>query len=751
VRPADENATNGRRLRALATRQGFPGLKVTQESLAWSLGLAVACSSSVDAVGCCFDPPEGNAVKIVCGWTVATASVVVTLAFPSGPPTMATTHAAFASAVTPAPVPIAYPAYTRQNATITLGTTGTLRVVGSDGSSDHLLTTPTPVAGEVSWNPAGTKIAYVAALADGTNQVWTINTDGSGAHAVTPEGYQLPIWSPDGTKLAVVSVSTSADFFGNIAIADLAAGTTHLVTSNTFAAGSAFGPAVWAPDGSTLAFVTVVYDEGSGGDATINVINADGTGRRELPALMDPALNAPREIAWSPDGAWLAFDGYLAAGDNSRGALQIVHPDGTGLRTIDAGSATSYGDGDIGGFSPDGSRVLLTLWNETPTRVVAVALSGAVTTFHTAPALAADTGNAALDTDTSWLPSANEIEFCEQSYDGAQDMHASTLFATGTADSGLRHLTTSGQGCDGAVATASPRYAGSDRVATAISASRASFTHASAVVIARSDLYPDALAAAPLAGKVSGPVLLSPPGGATPALMAEIRRLGATTAYLIGDTTALSAKVGTDVAQAGVTTTVRIGGTSRYDTAADIAEWVGGTSAYVVRGDDWTDAAAVSALAAFQHRPVLLTSSETLALSAAKAVTAMRVTSATIVGGTRAVSTVAESGLNLLGVKTTRLAGADRWATSAAVASSAVAAGMTGPPWLASGLNWPDAVSAGPAAAASKGVLLLVAPTSLAASPASKAWLASHPSNLVVAVGGPDVVSAQDVALTGRS
>jgi hypothetical protein len=61
-------------------------------------------------------------------------------------------------------------------------------------------------------------------------------------------------------------------------------------------------------------------------------------------------------------------------------------------------------------------------------------------------------------------------------------------------------------------------------------------------------------------------------------------------------------------------------------------------------------------------------------------------------------------------------------------------------------LNWPDAVSAGPAAAASKGVLLLVAPTSLAASPASKAWLATHPSNFVVAVGGPDVVSAQDVA-----
>ncbi len=684
-------------------------------------------------------------MKIVCGWTLATASVVVALVLAIVPPTVPTTSDGVAAATTTPAVQIAYPAYTRQNATLTLGTTGTLRVVASDGSGDHQIATPTPVAGEVSWNPAGTKIAYVAALPDGDNQVWVAGADGSGARAVTPEGYQLPIWSPDGTRLAVSTIAISADPFVDIAIVDLAAGTTHVITSNTFSTGTALGPPVWAPDGSKLGFVTAIYGEGSGGTGILNVINTDGTGRKELSMLMDGSLNPTREIAWSPDGEWLAFDGYLAAGDNSRGALQIVHPDGSGLRTIDPGSSTTYGDGDIGGFSPDGSRVLVTFQDRTPTQVIAVSLAGVVTPFHTAPALV-DTGSVALDTDTSWLPSGNEIEFCEQSYDGAQDMHASNLFATGAADSGLRHVTTSGQGCDGAVATASPRYAGSDRVATAISASRANFSHASSVVIARADLYPDALAAAPLAGKVGGPVLLSPPGGATPPLIAEIRRLGATTAYLIGDTTALAAKVDADVTAAGITTIVRIGGATRYDTAALIAERVGGTSIYVVRGDDWTDAAAVSALAAFQHQPVLLTPSGTLGLPVTEAVNALHATSATIVGGTSAVSTLAEHALNLIGVRTTRLSGADRWATSAAVASSAVAAGMTGPPWLASGLNWPDAVTAGPAAAASKGVLLLVAPTTLAASPASKAWLAAHPSNVVAAIGGPDVVSAADAA-----
>jgi Tol biopolymer transport system component len=680
-------------------------------------------------------------VKIVCGWTLATASVVAAVVLASGPGPMATTHSA--SATTSADVQIAYPAYTRQNATLTLGTTGTLRVVGSDGLGDHLITTPTPVAGEVSWNPSGTKIAYVAVLPDGIDQVWVINADGTGAHAVTPEGYRSPVWSPDGTKLAVVA---STDPENDIAIADAAAGTTRAITSNSFSTGGAtFGSPVWAPDGSKLAFITAVFDEGSGGDGTVNVVNSDGSGRIALPDPMDGALEDSRELAWSPDGAWLAFDGYLTAGNSSRGALQIVHPDGTGLRTIDAGSSTAYGDGDIAGFSPDGSRVLVTLEEASPSQVVAVSLNGSLTTFHVSSPGAPLADNPSGAVNTSWLRSGTQIVFCEQTFT-TNETYVSNLFTTGAKDSGLRQLTTSGQGCDGAVATASPRYAGSDRVATAISASRANFSHAQAVVIARADLYPDALAGAPLAGKVGGPVLLSPPGGATPTLIAEIKRLGATTAYLIGDTTALSAKVDSDVAAAGVTTIVRIGGTSRYDTAALIGKRVGGTSVYVVRGDDWADAAAVSALAAFQHRPVLLTPAKTLSPAVLDAITALHATSATIVGGTSAVSTTAEHTLNTAGVTTTRLSGADRWATSAAVASSAIAAGMTGPPWLASGANWPDAISAGPAAAAGKGVLLLVAPTTLAASPASQTWLAAHPSNVVVAVGGPDVLSATDVA-----
>jgi len=71
---------------------------------------------------------------------------------------------------------------------------------------------------------------------------------------------------------------------------------------------------------------------------------------------------------------------------------------------------------------------------------------------------------------------------------------------------------------------------------------------------------------------------------------------------------------------------------------------------------------------------------------------------------------------------------------------------MTGAPWLADGANWPDALAAGPAAAAVRGNLLLVDPHTLSASPETHTWLIAHPPSTVVALGGPDVVSPADSA-----
>jgi hypothetical protein len=103
------------------------------------------------------------------------------------------------------------------------------------------------------------------------------------------------------------------------------------------------------------------------------------------------------------------------------------------------------------------------------------------------------------------------------------------------------------------------------------------------------------------------------------------------------------------------------------------------------------------------------------------------------------VSADVESSLRSGGRTVARIAGVDRYATSLALADASVATGLSGNrPWLATGTNYPDALAAGPGAAADGGVLLLVPLTGLGG---AGQWLRTHaPFDHLSVVGGPDVV-----------
>ncbi len=303
---------------------------------------------------------------------------------------------------------------------------------------------------------------------------------------------------------------------------------------------------------------------------------------------------------------------------------------------------------------------------------------------------------------------------------------------------------------DPAEATEIVRAAGDDRVGTSVALADLAFpSGAGTVVLARTDAYADALAAAPLAATLGGPVLLSPAAGLRGDVADAVRRLGADEAVLVGGTGALSTAVERDLAAAGVTTIRRIAGSNRFDTARRIALEVGGPSAYVVEGVNasaargWPDAVAVSGLAALQRRPILLTAADALPAETSAALRAIDATDVTVVGGTSAVSVAVERTLSSL-VTVRRVAGATRYETSAKLASAAVAAGGEGAHvWLATGRSWPDALAAGPAAGAVGAVLLLVDGTDLTGSPASVAWLDDRaPLRRVVLVGGTASVSS---------
>ncbi len=263
------------------------------------------------------------------------------------------------------------------------------------------------------------------------------------------------------------------------------------------------------------------------------------------------------------------------------------------------------------------------------------------------------------------------------------------------------------------------RLRGTDRIATAILAAQEGYpSRAPTVVLARADAYPDALAGAPLAHARGGPLLLTGPGGLDARTAAEIERLGATQVILLGGTAALSGQVEADLRARGFADdeVVRISGRDRFATAVAIARQLPATDVLLAKGVDvggpgWVDALAASSVAALVERPILLTHPDRLPDATSRYLDAGEVEAVDVVGGSAAVSDAVfedlQSRPTLDDVE--RVAGADRFATSLALAEFALQLGADPTElWLSRADDWPDGIAAGSAIAVDEGIMLLV-------------------------------------------
>jgi len=148
----------------------------------------------------------------------------------------------------------------------------------------------------------------------------------------------FPAPSPDGRRVAYYDKRDE-----ELWIADLATGTRVNVSQSD--ADLNYMPA-WSPDGTRLAFAT-----SRTGDHDIYVVNADGTGLRQLTVDPLPATNRDYAPAWSPDGARIAF-----SSDRS-GSMQLwtMRADGGDARQVTtAATSRAYEPS----WSPDGTRLV---------------------------------------------------------------------------------------------------------------------------------------------------------------------------------------------------------------------------------------------------------------------------------------------------------------------------------------------------------------------------------------------------------
>ncbi|MDA3936437.1 MAG: cell wall-binding repeat-containing protein, partial [Actinomycetota bacterium] len=284
---------------------------------------------------------------------------------------------------------------------------------------------------------------------------------------------------------------------------------------------------------------------------------------------------------------------------------------------------------------------------------------------------------------------------------------------------------------------------GSNRFTTAVQASQQAFPADDSlpldpeghhtVVVATGRNWPDALGGSSLAGAVGGPLLLADTNALPSYVGDEITRLGADRVMLLGGEAAVSSDVFGALEDLSVDVE-RISGSNRFSTAEKIAdrtvelldtEYDG--VALVATGRAFPDALAGSPLAAGKVWPIYLSDTSGLHTSTMDQITDDGVTDVIVLGGEAAVpaSVITQLESTLSG-DVDRLWGSDRYATAAAIASYAVDSAHMH--WdgvaMATGTDFPDAMSGGVLQGLDGSVVLLTKSSSL--SSASQTALESN-------------------------
>ena len=303
------------------------------------------------------------------------------------------------------------------------------------------------------------------------------------------------------------------------------------------------------------------------------------------------------------------------------------------------------------------------------------------------------------------------------------------------------------------------RLSGNNRYATAAKISAVSCASAETVILANGMNYADALAGVPLAYKFNAPILLTGNGALNKDTFDEIKRLKAKNVIILGGEGAVSKEAEDELKGAGLAVE-RIAGSSRFSTAAAIAEKLGSApeEIFFVYGLDYADALSVSSVAAIRKAPVIyLNKDGEMNAETAKYLESLKelecVKNAYVIGGSGVISDdMMQKAATALGIEQIdRIAGQNRYETCIAVNEKFKDVLTGNSVCVATGKDFPDALAGGVFAALNKAPLLLAAG---GLSEAQTKFLQDKGAENIYVFGGTGAVSdelAKQIADAGKT
>jgi Tol biopolymer transport system component len=227
---------------------------------------------------------------------------------------------------------------------------GGISTMNVDGTHRRIVTRGRD--GGPTWAPDDQTIYFVryqATLGGETcGSIFSVSATGKGVRRLTNtdstrHSHQEPAVSPDGRRIAFSDWEGCAGGFASprLRVIDTDGRPTRDLVKlrhNGYYPGPEHSSPAWSPDGRRLVFHR---------NSDLMVANRDGSDEHRI--VRGNRTLGYEQLAWSPDGNWIAFSASSTPPSTAE-FLLLVHPDGTGLHRIAQNQHDSY---SVGGWLPN--------------------------------------------------------------------------------------------------------------------------------------------------------------------------------------------------------------------------------------------------------------------------------------------------------------------------------------------------------------------------------------------------------------